>query len=305
MRKNAAVIIFAYIFSLASIWSIERILTMWMIIEVNTLRFIGIILIVGGPRVEGALSYFLVQSVSSMIFLLCYNINIRFTYIIFANSLMVIIIVLKIGGAPLHYWVWGVASQMIRVILWCFLFLQKIIPLIVIELLEIKTTIIIIITVLFSLIVGRISNIRRNYHKRFIIFLGISSVRWLLASLLRDVSLWKLYLITFGIIRRIFFLQPKVVRRKLKTRGLISLVGLPPWPSFYPKLIIVFSILLINLTAIAIVIIIISVIEIFVILRTNQTRFLISTRETQKKTILKENKILLIWLTPLLIILFL
>ena len=262
-------------------------------------------LIVGGPRVEGALSYFLVQSVRSIVFLLCYNINISFTYIIFANSLIAIIVVLKIGGAPLHYWVWGVASQMVRIILWCFLFLQKVIPLIVIELLEIKTTIIIITTVLFSLIVGRISNIRRNYHKRFIIFMGISSVRWLLASLLRDVSLWKLYLVTFGVIRRIFFTQPKALRRKLKITGLISLVGLPPWPSFYPKLVIVFSILLVNLTVVAIVIIIISVIEIFVILRTNHTRFLVSTGETQKKTILKENKILIIWLTPLLIILFL
>lgn len=305
IRKNIAIVYYSFVFRVLNIWAIDRVFSCWIMIELNRLRFIGILIFNKNKIIEASLSYFLIQTISSLVFLIGCSVTIGFQYIILINWSIVIILLIKLGGTPIQFWVWSIAFSISWYVLWLFISLQKIIPIIILEIIDIKNFTMLIVIILVNCILVGVSKFQVSNNKRILIFLRISSVTWLFRSLVMNNQLWKVYLLVFALLRFISITEISFVNKPRIIISMLALAGIPPWPSFLPKLILIILLLNINLLLLRLFALSISAIEIFVILRQNYKRLLKYSAVSQKKqTIYIEKKLIIILITIIIIIIF-
>lgn len=248
----------------------------WLWLEVNLIIFISYIINNNNKiSIEAALIYFLIQTIASI--LLIFSIII----IQFINNFILIItiaIIIKIGRAPVHYWLPIIIENLNWIKIFLLLTWQKINPLIILfYIFNIK---IFNIFIFFSIIIRTIS--RLNYYslKKIISFSSINQLRWIILSI-NFSKLINLYLIFYfyliWIILKLFkyfnlIYLNQIYNLNLKNKFLkiflffriISLAGLPPFLGFFPKIIIIFKI---NRYFIIFIILIFSIIILFLYLR--------------------------------------
>jgi len=248
--------------------------------EINLLGFI--ILLINNNRNEKSLKYFVIQSLGSVILirsaLLSENFNINYL-----NLLLNISLFLKLGAAPLHYWLPVIVEDLSKFQLTFLLTWQKIAPLYLLFSLPLHiSTYIFIVS---SLVIGAIRSLNEL---RFFTLITYSSIRhtgWILLSMLTNEIVSILYIIVYTLLIRrilislrnknnqtIWFL--KNPNSFIILLNLLSLGGLPPFTGFIIKWILVTEIYFLTNILINMLLITTSIILIYFYLRITINRFL-------------------------------
>nr|YP_001874746.1 NADH dehydrogenase subunit 2 [Sthenoteuthis oualaniensis]ACC78182.1 NADH dehydrogenase subunit 2 [Sthenoteuthis oualaniensis] len=239
-------------------------LTMWMGLEINLMGFLPLMNIKGKTlEAEASMKYFIIQSMSSSVLIissvLMYNTTLSW-YSMFTNdmfSLMIILsLVLKLGGAPLHFWVPSIAKQMSWSILFMMLTWQKLAPLLMLSLINSNLMIIMLIS-MASTIVGSIMALNQTNIQLIMVYSSISHLGWMLSMISINSSLTMMYFFNYIMIsmplmnmlsltlgNHLFMLtQQTKMNNMIPISLILSLGGLPPLLGFMSKLVILISLI--------------------------------------------------------------
>nr|ADU54738.1 NADH dehydrogenase subunit 2 [Dosidicus gigas] len=262
------IMIMGTLFSLSS----SHWLTMWMGLEINLMGFLPLMNIKGKTlEAEASMKYFIIQSMSSSILIissvLMYN-NTLSWYSMFTDStfsLMIILsLVLKLGGAPLHFWMPSIAKQMSWSILFMMLTWQKLAPLLMLSLVNSNLMVVMLIS-MTSTIVGSIMALNQTNIQLIMTYSSISHLGWMLSMITINSSLTMMYFFNYIMIsmplmnmlsmtlgNHLFMLtQQTKMNNMIPISLILSLGGLPPLLGFMSKLIILISLIEMKLMMLA------------------------------------------------------
>lgn len=209
---------------------------------------------------EAALKYFLNQVLASLVllFLIIFIIN-NYIFIFFNRiyshfiNLIICTILIKIGGAPFHFWL----PQVIDKIRWTnnliLITIQKIAPIIILS--YIINTRFLIFIVIFNIIISAMSGFNQTSLRKIMAFSSINHIGWIFIGLIFNDALWLNYFIFYSIfslaiviifktfnlfyIKQTFSLKINYLQKILIFCSFLSLGGLPPFLGFFPKWIII------------------------------------------------------------------
>nr|ADU54857.1 NADH dehydrogenase subunit 2 [Dosidicus gigas] len=262
------IMIMGTLFSLSS----SHWLTMWMGLEINLMGFLPLMNIKGKTlEAEASMKYFIIQSMSSSILIissvLMYN-NTLSWYSMFTDStfsLMIILsLVLKLGGAPLHFWMPSIAKQMSWSILFMMLTWQKLAPLLMLSLVNSNLMVVMLIS-MASTIVGSVMALNQTNIQLIMTYSSISHLGWMLSMITIYSSLTMMYFFNYIMIsmplmnmlsmtlgNHLFMLtQQTKMNNMIPISLILSLGGLPPLLGFMSKLIILISLIEMKLMMLA------------------------------------------------------
>nr|ADU55265.1 NADH dehydrogenase subunit 2 [Dosidicus gigas] len=262
------IMIMGTLFSLSS----SHWLTMWMGLEINLMGFLPLMNIKGKTlEAEASMKYFIIQSMSSSILIissvLMYN-NTLSWYSMFTDStfsLMIILsLVLKLGGAPLHFWMPSIAKQMSWSILFMMLTWQKLAPLLMLSLVNSNLMVVMLIS-MASTIVGSVMALNQTNIQLIMTYSSISHLGWMLSMITINSSLTMMYFFNYLMIsmplmnmlsmtlgNHLFMLtQQTKMNNMIPISLILSLGGLPPLLGFMSKLIILISLIEMKLMMLA------------------------------------------------------
>ena len=230
----------------------------WLIIELNLIRFIPILLSSNqNIETEARIKYFLVQAVGSALLLISrYVIYFSFKFINMFNIILILALLLKLGRFPTFFWfpsVIACISWSRRLILSTW---QKIAPIILISitLTSLNIEIMALVAGINSL-VGGIIGINQTNLRKLLAYSSINHIGWIIRILYINMPLFCIiyfcvyvFLVTpifYIIISRSTFKQSSRILNKSKANQftliilLLSLAGLPPLTGFLPKLCVI------------------------------------------------------------------
>ena len=221
----------------------------WILLELNMIRFLPIISSKEHIEIENSIKYFLIQRWASVIFLIRF-----FLLNLFLNNMYILIIFrifIKLGVTPFHIWFISILKTRSLFILIILSTIQKIIPLIILSNLSIKFEILYIIIffniLTFLIILSRIININK-----ILAVSSIINIIWILFRIIFSLKLIFLFIIIYlflligiYIIYNIYnlniFLQINRINyfdKIIIIMIFISLGGIPPLLGFLRKYII-------------------------------------------------------------------
>nr|ADA69801.1 NADH dehydrogenase subunit 2 [Sphaeroma serratum] len=273
----------AYLASMSSSW-----FGAWAGLELNLLSFIPFILMGGGsPSVESGLKYFLVQACGS--FLVLYiGMVLAFTSAAL-SSVLVLSLVLKSGGGPVHSWLpmvveglsWGKVGAIFSV--------QKLAPLTLLWYLsDGNVSYVFSVVIVSSALVGALGGINEMSLRKMLAFSSINHFGWLCLSMGGSVGVSVVYFMSYcfmvlsliGLLaERQWFYLSQVSREDLGSSYLVgysfmSLGGLPPFLGFFPKWGVLVQGGVVNSVVVMGVVIMLSLVMLFYYLRAGLSMFL-------------------------------
>nr|YP_010729960.1 NADH dehydrogenase subunit 2 [Parnassius maharaja]WEF74909.1 NADH dehydrogenase subunit 2 [Parnassius maharaja] len=286
LNSNKMFFYFILFFSTLISISANSWLGCWIGLEINLLSFIP--LISNSKNLlssEAALKYFLTQSIASINFLfsillkmiLLKNFEINNLFSILINSSML----MKMGSAPFHFWF----PNIIEGLSWfnCFILMtwQKISPMILLSYYMNNNFLMFIM--IFNVIVGTMGGINQTSLRKLMSFSSINNLGWMLAALMMTENLWIFYLMMYSFlisimcfffymlniyyINQLFIMNMKFSLKMSLLINFLSLGGLPPFLGFFPKWIIINSLIMNKLFIISFIFIMMSLIMLFFYIR--------------------------------------
>nr|QEX96213.1 NADH dehydrogenase subunit 2 [Sphaeroma terebrans] len=221
----------------------------WVGLELNLLSFIPLIVMSSSSAsVESGLKYFLVQACGSFVML--------GSGVIFSStsvsliSVLVLSLVLKSGGAPLHGWMPMVVSGMSWMAVGVLFSLQKLVPLALLWYLNSGSmSTIFALVIISSVVVGALGGINEMSLRKLLAFSSISHFGWLCLSMSGKAGIWLSYFLSYCLMvltliwvlsERQWFYMSQISSVSISSFFLISgafmsLGGLPPMLGFFPK----------------------------------------------------------------------
>lgn len=201
---------------------------------------------------------------------------------------------MKIGAAPLHFWL----PEVVRGISWyiniIILTWQKIAPIILLFY-SIKSSIIIRIFIILSALIGRLEGINQTCLRKLLVFSSINHIRWILSALSRSLNSWLLYFLIYSFINlniifllnlnKIFFfrqidkISPNKSIKFFFFINFLSLGGLPPFIGFFIKWTTLNEIIYNKLFFLSIILIILTLIALYFYLRITFRTLILRTIE--------------------------
>lgn len=273
MKNNTPFLFSIYsLIVIRTIFAIRRtnFLTVWIILELNILRFIPIIKnSKWNQETEAATKYFLAQALGSLLLLLSSTlIHYSRYYIlsIFCSATFTTSILLKLGGAPCHIWY----PSVIAAISWknCLILStwQKLAPLsLLLFINEVnKTNTLLLLIAGINTIVGGIIGINQTNLRSLLAYSSIGHIGWILSIIrINKIYIAIIYFLIYSILVSPVFLllnyintitiqdmtsssKSNILITPIISILLISLAGLPPLAGFLPKLIVIYNIISIN-----------------------------------------------------------
>nr|YP_010219079.1 NADH dehydrogenase subunit 2 [Metrocoris esakii]UBY46232.1 NADH dehydrogenase subunit 2 [Metrocoris esakii] len=255
------------IISTMMVISSENWFSMWMGLEINMMSFI--------PMMENnknylssesKMMYFLIQSMSSMIFIFMIIMNpLIMIKEEMVNTLMMNIItismMMKMGMAPVHMWFINIMNKMswnncMIIMTW-----QKVAPMFILSN-TINNSLIISTWSIMSAITGAIGGINQTSIKKIMAFSSVNHMSWLTMCMKYDSEMWIKYLIIYSLIIILLvetFSKKSInyinqINTNMKTQMekmnmlimMLSLGGLPPFIGFMPKWLVIQSLISTN-----------------------------------------------------------
>nr|YP_009937437.1 NADH dehydrogenase subunit 2 [Trigonopterus porg]QNT26960.1 NADH dehydrogenase subunit 2 [Trigonopterus porg] len=274
----------------------------WIGLEVNLLALIPLMKSTSNKfSTEACIKYFIIQAMASacllMSILLLSNLNLLnpkkiFILQIFMNSALV----LKMGAAPLHFWLPEVVSGLNWNIILLILTWQKIAPMILLYYSLQSSTFLSIIVISSSLLSG-LQGMNQMCLRKIMAFSSINHMSWMIASLLTSINLWTYYFTIYALtnfnIMFIFnkfnllyinqltklFPENKILKFFLMT-NFLSLGGIPPFLGFLPKWLTINFLVTSNFNLLSMIMVFLTLITLFIYLRISFAPFILNINES-------------------------
>nr|YP_009441994.1 NADH dehydrogenase subunit 2 [Anisandrus dispar]AOY40215.1 NADH dehydrogenase subunit 2 [Anisandrus dispar] len=227
----------------------------WLGLEINLLSFISMMKTPNNKYSSESMSkYFMTQAMASFMLLfsiMMFTNSSEFNFELnYPTSMMVMsAIMMKMGAAPLHFWLPEVASGISWNSNMILLTWQKIAPMIILSYTNMIPNLMIMF-ILSSSIIGSIAGLNQTCMRKIMAYSSINHIGWMLSSMLCSMSTWLIYfsiylLMNMVIINalktwKIYFMsQMNSIKNKpnkmIILMNLLSLGGLPPFTGFVPK----------------------------------------------------------------------
>lgn len=263
---------------------------------------------------EASIKYFITQALASTfillaIILLSLNESILFgikTYFIIINSALLT----KIGAAPFHFWFPEVIEGLRWINSFIILTWQKIAPIILL-IYNFTLNNFISIIVIIRILVRGIIGLNQISLRKILTFSSINHIGWILPAIFLSFYVWFIYfliysLITLNLVTLFYYFNSfylKQITLNLNSNfllklffiiNLFSLGGLPPFLGFFPKWLIINSLINENFNILAFIIILLTLITLFYYIRLSYHSLTLRVSSNLKSLILNRKYILLI-----------
>uniref|UniRef100_A0AAU6PC04 NADH-ubiquinone oxidoreductase chain 2 n=1 Tax=Tituria planata TaxID=3133672 RepID=A0AAU6PC04_9HEMI len=218
----------------------------WSGMEMFLMSFIPYFCFFSFVSSECSLSYFVVQSMSSSLFV--FSLVVFLSYDFFFNSFICFSLLLKLGSAPFHNWVISIVSGMSYDSLFIFLSLSKLPPFFLLSYLCYNLS----YFVLFCLVFGSVGGLNHSSLKKLMGFSSVFNLGFLI-YLINLSSLWFFYFFCYSLmvffIFYFFYFYNLIYLNHFFVGGFdlfssvtfwilfLSLGGMPPMFGFFVKLI--------------------------------------------------------------------
>nr|UOU20220.1 NADH dehydrogenase subunit 2 [Glycera sp. i ZZ-2021] len=257
----------------------------WMGFEINLMSFIPMILQSNSNQeTEAAIKYFLIQALGSS-FILLSSLSLTFNpFSIFSSNLMaftlIFALMIKMGAAPFHFWLPQVMSSVSWLSCMILATWQKIAPLFIIV--SISSTFsfkFIMVMAAIGTIVGGLGGLNQTHLRPLLAYSSISHLGWMMAascvSMYTTITYFFIYMLMTLSIMLIMYTNTAKSNYISSMSNLsltlsislmilfLSLGGLPPLLGFFPKWIMIKSLVFQNMTTFALIMILGSLISLF------------------------------------------
>nr|ASS30601.1 NADH dehydrogenase subunit 2 [Coenobita brevimanus]QUL61626.1 NADH dehydrogenase subunit 2 [Coenobita brevimanus] len=228
----------------------------WVGLELNLLSFVPLMITKSNQySSEAALKYFLIQSLGSS--LIIFSASFMLIYFGVASIILFCALILKLGGAPFHFWF----PQVMGGLLWpqamILMSVQKVAPLFLLCYLASVSMMEVYFSVasMLSAVVGAVGGINQTSLRKVLAFSSINHIGWMLSSILVSEVTMGVYFLFYSVIslsivvlfhyKQAFHFNhlltynfPAEVKM-LVFFSLLSLGGLPPFTGFVPKWLVI------------------------------------------------------------------
>nr|AOY39916.1 NADH dehydrogenase subunit 2 [Scolytinae sp. BMNH 1039994] len=260
----------------------------WMGLEINLMSMVPLMKNFKNKfSSEAAIKYFITQATASMIFL--FSILMMSSTSMFSmyseNYLTFVTLAslfLKMGAAPLHFWLPQVVSGLTWMVTTTILTIQKIAPMVLASYTMMANWMSITFIITSATISG-ILGINQTCLRKIMAFSSINNIGWMLSALMMSNYLWLIYFVTYSLItvsitlpmnenKMMFMTQiSKLKMNKLPKLFLmmnfLSLGGLPPFTGFFIKWMTIYSMSVNFMFYTSIILILTSLLTLFMYIR--------------------------------------
>nr|YP_010564871.1 NADH dehydrogenase subunit 2 [Pallenopsis pilosa]UZA61326.1 NADH dehydrogenase subunit 2 [Pallenopsis pilosa] len=267
---------------LSMMWSLSSNtwFSVWMGMEMNTMMIIPLMLMnLNQQFSESTMKYFLIQAISSMMFImLMMNMN-NPLYIMLNNNmittLMMMSMMLKIGMFPFLFWYSEILSKASFLSMKLIMTLQKIIPMsMMMFMINKNTNMMFMLIVMINSITGSIIALNQINMKKIMAYSSITHMSWMIMSMFMDMSMFIIFFliysnILFTLLKFIKMYSIKSLNQMFMMKNLImnmnilSMAGLPPFSGFMMKWFIIELMMKKNLIILSMTMIMSSVISLY------------------------------------------
>lgn len=217
---------------------------LWVVIEIITFVFIALSLlnfIKSGPFSSGLVSYFLIQSGVSIVLL--FRLVFYPWYPSPRSFIRVVTVFTKVGILPFGFWIYPVFKQLSNFTLLLAITTQKLAPFIILLNIRLSNSFIWMILVLNGLL-GGLMAFSASRLVSLLIFRSIANNSWFLLVIWRGSWLWLIvYFLVYAIGVGGSILSSS---EGLSNRFVLSLSGLPPFPLFFTKLVLLYWVFIVS-----------------------------------------------------------
>nr|QXT44063.1 NADH dehydrogenase subunit 2 [Apicotermitinae gen. D sp. CAM075]QXT44362.1 NADH dehydrogenase subunit 2 [Apicotermitinae gen. D sp. CMRT020] len=279
----------------------------WMGLEINLMSFIPLMSNVKNMyNTEASLKYFIVQVLASatLLFMVVMKTLMEDLFSFESNSYTPMIIctplLLKSGAAPLHWWFPGVMEGLSWENCALLMTIQKAAPLMLMSYL-IDINIFTLSIIMMSTVVGAIGGLNQTSMRKILTYSSINHTGWMLIALTTSENLWMVYFaiystLTLTVVSAIKLSGVSFINQTMMTNkettlmkfmmftSLLSLGGLPPFLGFLPKWIVIQAMIMNNMTPLAVVVVVTSLITLYYYLKISYSSFMILNTEPKWNT---------------------
>nr|YP_010882141.1 NADH dehydrogenase subunit 2 [Lopaphus sphalerus]WID87055.1 NADH dehydrogenase subunit 2 [Lopaphus sphalerus] len=277
--------------------------TVWMGMEMNIMSFMPLIMEQKNlMSKESALTYFMVQTIASMILMMSMilmstnnnslNLNMEgMSYLMMISSLM-----MKSAMSPFHWWM----PKMMEGLSWnkCFILMtiQKIIPMMLMSSI-IDINIITLMAMSLSIIVGAIGGLNQTSLRKLMAYSSITNNGWMLLAMMISEMMWMIYFCLYSImtfvmtssmsnfnnyhINQVISMNESNMKKFFMMMNMLSISGLPPMMGFMPKWLVMQSNMTKDELFLVALMVMFTLITIYYYLRITFSTMLLSNNETK------------------------
>nr|AAN64183.1 NADH dehydrogenase subunit 2 [Thrips imaginis] len=304
IQKNLFII--SLISSMMICLSSNSFMSMWMSMEINLFSFIP--LISSNQKImseKSTMLYFLIQSISSSIFLISFSMNLE-NLKSMMTTMMILAIFMKLGMFPFHFWMISIIEGMEWEQAFILMTLQKIIPIMILSFMT-QQKMIIMFWILNSLI-ACISGLTMFSTRKILGFSSINHLSIMLMAMILSKKIFKAYFIiysfmTFSATKMMkttnlnFLFQSFTEMKKNKANNFtfllifLSMAGVPPLLGFMPKMLTLMAMLKSEMFLTITLILIFNTLSTFFYLRMSMNNLLMNSNFSKTKLKTKELKL--------------
>nr|YP_009441799.1 NADH dehydrogenase subunit 2 [Eucinetus haemorrhoidalis]AOY39383.1 NADH dehydrogenase subunit 2 [Eucinetus haemorrhoidalis] len=275
----------------------------WMGLEINMMAFIPIINNNNLKTIyfsETSMKYFLIQAFSSLIFLMSIillNLKNNFMISIYSNywnMIMNTALMMKMGAAPLHFWIPEIMEKLSWINNLILMTVQKITPMLLLWM-NYNQMLFMNFFIISSVMIGSLGGITQLNLNKIMAYSSINHTGWMLASLIFSKMTWLIYYIIYTIIsmsiiltlnnlnvfhlKSMFNLKMNYLMKFSFALSILSLGGLPPFLGFIPKWLIIQNLTNLNYYFTNLIMIMTSLIMLFFYLRLSISLFILPSNK--------------------------
>nr|WRV01086.1 NADH dehydrogenase subunit 2 [Palaemon australis] len=268
----------------------------WLGLELNLLSFIPLVTSNHNTfSSEAALKYFLVQALGSATLLTSVTL-----LLMFESSTKILILfslILKMGAAPLHFWLPPIMQGMSWPNCFILMTVQKVAPIVLMSyILNPQTSVILISISVLSAIMGGLGGLNQTLLRKLMAYSSINHMAWMLAALTCSTGLWVHYILTYSVIsfslvvlfnynqtfhiKHLTNISSSTFNKVMIFLALFSLGGLPPFLGFLPKMSVIKELADQNLLLWAAILTMSALITLFYYVRISLTNLTLSPPKT-------------------------
>nr|UKG19881.1 NADH dehydrogenase subunit 2 [Haemaphysalis longicornis] len=250
----------------------------WLMMEMNMMMFIPILKENKMENCNSMVTYFIIQSFSSIMFFMASSMTIM-NFSMINETLINIALMIKLAMIPFHSWLMLISETLEYNSFMIILTIQKLIPLFILSQMKSKITFFIsILSVIMSVVM--IFNLK--LFKKILIFSSISHLSWMIIMMYSSSNFWMSYMtIYFIMIFSIIKILKKnninsldnMMNMKLLNNDKISMImllmslgGMPPFMGFVIKFVAITIIIKYSIITM-IILILSSLVNIFIYIR--------------------------------------